>query len=295
MGFRLTCVPRFDYAAGRPTMTALGDHTATAQSGSQGLALHCSASLRADDASLRAEGMLRAGEVLRTELVWQPSPESRSAGADAAGQDQDLQRSVAWWQDWAGRCRYAAPDRAAIVRSAVTLEALTFAPSGALLAAPTTSLPESPGGGLNWDYRYSWPRDSAIGLLALLRLGQRGEARAYLDFLARTLPADGCLPVLQGVTGERPPAEREPRTLEGYDGARPVRIGNAAADHSQLDIGGEVMILISACHDGGGRVGRDAASCRARHRQLRCRPLARAGRGHLGRRARAARTTSAPR
>jgi GH15 family glucan-1,4-alpha-glucosidase len=147
----------------------------------------------------------------------------------------------AFWQEWCGRCRYRGPYGEAVRRSALVLKALSFAPSGAIVAAPTTSLPEEPGGVRNWDYRCSWLRDSAFVLQALAALGYSGEARRYCEYLrlccVQTLPD---LQVLYGIRGETELAERTLDHLDGYDGSRPVRVGNGAYRQKQLDIYGEL-------------------------------------------------------
>jgi GH15 family glucan-1,4-alpha-glucosidase len=147
-----------------------------------------------------------------------------------------------FWSAWAARCAHAGPWRDAVVRSLVTLKALTYAPTGGLVAAPTASLPEQPGGVRNWDYRYCWVRDATFMLQALLAAGYRDEALAWRDWLLRAAaghPAQ--LQIMYGIGGERRLTELELPWLPGYEGSRPVRIGNAASDQLQLDVFGEVM------------------------------------------------------
>jgi GH15 family glucan-1,4-alpha-glucosidase len=169
------------------------------------------------------------------------------APASAAEQRPDgqagklLQATREFWRGWCGRCRYRGAHDDAVRRSALVLKALSFAPTGAIVAAPTTSLPEEPGGSRNWDYRFSWLRDSSFVLHALAALGFTGEARGYCEFLrlccTKTLPS---LQVLYGIRGETSLAERELPHLDGYQGARPVRVGNDAVHQKQLDIHGEL-------------------------------------------------------
>lgn len=182
------------------------------------------------------------------------APVSAGAAANPAGEANRLMEVTrAFWQEWCARCRYDGPFGEMVRRSALTLKLLTFAPTGAIVAAPTTSLPENPGGVRNWDYRFSWLRDSAFILQALAALGYTAEARRYCEFLRlcciQTLPR---LQIIYGVGGETELPERTLEHLDGYVGSRPVRIGNAAYDQRQADIYGELADWAFIYHALGG-------------------------------------------
>jgi GH15 family glucan-1,4-alpha-glucosidase len=161
-------------------------------------------------------------------------------------------RTEAWWREWAGRCRYDGPHRDDVVRSLVTLKALTYAPTGAIVAALTTSLPEEIGGERNWDYRFCWLRDGAFTLAPLVRSGYLDEAIAWRDWLFRAIAGDpDQLQLMYGIGGEHRLTELELPWLSGYEGSKPVRIGNAASEQFQLDIFGEVLAVLFRAWEAG--------------------------------------------
>ena len=189
--------------------------------------------------STRSEFTVAEGESVAFVLTWHPSHEKRPPLVDPR---EALRTSVEDWQRWAARCRYDGPHRDAVVRSLITLKALTYVPTGGIVAAPTTSLPEELGGVRNWDYRYCWLRDATLTLGALLSAGYQDEAKAWRDWLLRAVAGDPAdLQIMYGLAGERRLPELELPWLAGHAGSTPVRIGNDAVNQLQLDVYGEVM------------------------------------------------------
>ncbi|MFH8406374.1 glycoside hydrolase family 15 protein [Streptomyces sp. NPDC018019] len=189
--------------------------------------------------STRSEFTVAAGERVAFILTWHPSHEPRPAELDPY---EALEQTLEDWRTWAAQCRYDGPYRTEVLRSLITLKALTFAPTGGIVAAPTTSLPEELGGVRNWDYRYCWLRDSTLTLNSLVTAGYTEEAAAWRDWLLRAVagnPAD--LQIMYGLGGERRLPETELPWLGGYAGSKPVRIGNAAVEQRQLDVYGGVL------------------------------------------------------
>ncbi|WP_434588308.1 glycoside hydrolase family 15 protein [Streptomyces sp. A5-4] len=186
------------------------------------------------------------GDRITFTISWQPShkdapplPEPEAA----------LEATAEFWRDWVDHCTYHGPYREAVVRSLITLKALTYAPTGGIVAAPTTSLPEDIGGSRNWDYRYTWLRDAAITLSSLLRTGYREEARAWREWLLRAVAGDPeNLQIMYGIAGERELGEAELDWLPGYENSGPVRVGNGAAGQLQLDVYGEVTEALHLAH-----------------------------------------------
>ncbi|MEU8620874.1 glycoside hydrolase family 15 protein [Streptomyces sp. NPDC048623] len=190
-----------------------------------------------------------AGEKVAFVLTWHPSHEPRPALVDPF---EALEQSLADWRAWAARCTYDGPYRDIVVRSLITLKALTYAPTGGIVAAPTTSLPEELGGVRNWDYRACWLRDSSLTLGALLSAGYAEEAAAWRDWLLRAVAGDPAdLQIMYGPAGERRLAETTLPWLRGYADSAPVRTGNAAVDQLQLDVYGEVLDSLCRAREAG--------------------------------------------
>jgi GH15 family glucan-1,4-alpha-glucosidase len=253
LDFELAVVPRFDYGALSPWLRRASGGTFTATGGDDGLVISCDGDLRAGKHDLRARIAIRTGERLRLSIAF-VSPESLDAGSPPPPEDLDdaLQRTVDWWQHWSSRGRFDGADGAAVIRSAIVLKALANPDTGAIAAAPTTSLPEAPGGALNWDYRFSWIRDSAFSVHALSELGFDTEADGFRRFVERSAAgnANG-LQIMYGIGGARRLPEVVAGHLEGYRGAAPVRVGNAASEQRQLDVYGELVELAWRWHERG--------------------------------------------
>jgi GH15 family glucan-1,4-alpha-glucosidase len=194
---------------------------------------------------------LRAGERRRFSLTYDAHGPAVLPALGAAS-DRAVERSIAWWTNWASRCSYQGPYRACVIRSLLLLKLLAFAPSGAIVAAATTSLPEKLGGDLNWDYRFCWLRDASLTVHELLDLGYPDEAAAFVGWLLHcTRLTRPRLSVLYDVYGELPKRERVLSHLAGYCGSKPVRIGNAAVSQLQLDTYGEVIdAAVQLCRRG---------------------------------------------
>jgi GH15 family glucan-1,4-alpha-glucosidase len=198
--------------------------------------------LEVADGTVAAEFEAREGARERFALLWHHSYAEAPPVEDA---DSALARTEAWWQEWSGRCRYDGPYREQVLTSLIALKAMTSETTGAVIAAPTTSLPEEIGGVRNWDYRYCWLRDSVLALEALLDAGYTDEALAFRDFLVRAGTGDPrAIQIMYGIRGERRLTEFELPELPGYEGSRPVRVGNAASEQFQLDVYGEVVAVM---------------------------------------------------
>ena len=216
--------------------------------------------LEAREGTLRGRATLQAGDVRWLSFCYDEHEANVIPDLGAAAQRR-LDFTIEWWREWSARCRHDSPYRALVQRSALALKLMTSSTSGAVLAAPTTSLPEEAGGSRNWDYRYCWIRDSALTLHAFLSLGYAEEAEAFLEWLLHaTRLTWQRFQVMYDLYGETRLDERELGHLGGYRGAAPVRIGNAAHDQLQLDIYGELLETIHVYVQAGGEL--DAAECR---------------------------------
>ena len=245
--------PRFDYGLTTPGVRSLSEQLAVVIGGADALVVQSDLGIHEG----RGARTLCAGDSAHAVVTYARPHQVRAELLSPARIVRRLNATLRFWREWSSRCTYDGPYREQVLRSALVLKGLTNAPTGALVAAPTTSLPEEIGGVRNWDYRYTWLRDSAFILYALNTLGYTDEARAFIRWLERTVAGRAeHLQVMYGVGGERMLPEVELHELEGYRGSRPVRIGNAAAGQFQLDIYGEVVDTIWLYHRYGGRIGR---------------------------------------
>ncbi|HEY3728825.1 MAG TPA: glycoside hydrolase family 15 protein [Solirubrobacteraceae bacterium] len=239
----LVCEPAFDYGRTPAEWTLADDsrHAADASGAGQTIRLRTDLPLGIEGSRIRARHTLRAGAQAYTALSW---GEDLSGPTDVDAANRRLDATVRFWRRWLDRGRFAFDHRwrEAIHRSALTIKGLTYMPTGATVAALTTSLPETPGGERNWDYRYTWMRDTTFTLQALHLLGLDWEADEFMQFVADIEPnSDGALQIMYGIDGRRDLTESLREDLSGYAGARPVRIGNGAFDQRQNDVYGAVL------------------------------------------------------
>jgi len=229
---------RFDYGQVVPWVRR-DERGVTAVAGPDAAYLDTPAPVRGQDLATFSEFTIRPGERVPFVLTWAPSWHRRPGRVDA---EHALVQTDGFWREWSGRSRITGPYRDPVQRSLITLKALSFAPTGGIVAAATTSLPEQIGGPRNWDYRYCWLRDATLTLQSLLAAGYTGEATAWRDWLLRAVAGDPAkLQIMYGLDGARRLPEQELPWLAGYEGSAPVRVGNAAADQLQLDVWGEVL------------------------------------------------------
>jgi len=235
--------PRFDYGLTEPRVEQLESDLAIAYGGPDALVLQSELPIATAEVSACAvAGTLKEGEEAYVVLTWHLPHELDPQRLPRRKIAKELESTVRSWEEWSDRCSYDGPYQEQVMRSALVLKALTNGPTGAIIAAATTSLPEEVGGERNWDYRFSWLRDSALTLNALFALGYVDEAHDYMAWLRRTTAGRAkALQIMYGVGGERYLPEIELDHLEGYRGSRPVRIGNGAASQFQLDTFGELL------------------------------------------------------
>ena len=241
---RVVVAPRFEYGAFVPRVRLTSPQTAELVGGADALWVTATRPLAAHANALRARWHLRAGDEAWVEAAWTPSLVERSPTEmpDLATMRRRLEQTVSFWREWISHCAYEGEYSQVVRRSALVLKALTYAPSGAIVAAPTTSLPEEPGGVRNWDYRYTWLRDTTLTLISLMLLGYQEEALAFERWLARTSAGRAeDVQIMYGIRGHRLLPEVELTHLEGHRGSRPVRAGNGAVKQLQLDVYGELL------------------------------------------------------
>jgi GH15 family glucan-1,4-alpha-glucosidase len=236
----IRCAPAFDYGRARTDVDIVEGSGAFFSSSAGQLVLRSTVPLEAEEGAAVGRPVLAEGEALALSLSRQGS----TRPLDVAEAEQLLGTTLTYWQQWLRRSRYRGRYREMVERSALALKLLVHQPTGALVAAPTTSLPESVGGTRNWDYRFTWVRDAAFTVYALMRLGFSEEAAAFMDWLearcTQAPPGQG-LQILYCLDGSPVPVEHSLDHLRGYRDSRPVRVGNGAADQLQLDIYGELM------------------------------------------------------
>jgi GH15 family glucan-1,4-alpha-glucosidase len=238
---RMDLTIRFDYGHLVPWVTRL-DGRLQAVGGPDALTLATPVEHRGADLSTVAEFTVGKGDSVPFVLTWHPSHRPTPDEVDV---EQAVEDTEKWWREWTDANTYDGDWEEAVDRSLITLKALTYAPTGGIVAAPTTSLPEEIGGARNWDYRFVWLRDATFTLETLMLAGHRQEALAWRDWLLRAVAGDPeDLQIMYGVAGERRLPEMELNWLAGYEGSQPVRIGNAAHQQLQVDIYGELMDAI---------------------------------------------------
>ena len=249
VAFHGELILRFGYGATVPWVRRLDDNSSRAIAGPDMVVLHASVPTHGEDLKTVTDFTVGAGEtvsfMLSYELSHRPVPER-------VDPQERLRATEKMWTEWVAKNKIKCPWDGAVVRSLITLKALTYAPTGGMAAAPTTSLPEYIGGARNWDYRFCWLRDATLTLLSLMNAGYYDEARMWRDWLLRAAAGSPQqIQIMYGIRGERRLTEWEVPWLPGYEGSQPVRIGNAAHNQLQLDIFGEVMDALHQARQGG--------------------------------------------
>jgi GH15 family glucan-1,4-alpha-glucosidase len=245
---KMELIIRYEYGSVIPWVRKAHDGL-EAIAGPDALILRTPIETQGKDLTTVAEFTVREGERIPFVLTWFASHEEPPRAVNAEHALRDTEK---FWNDWASRFEMNGPWRDAVLRSLIVLKGLTYAPTGGLVAALTTSLPEEIGGVRNWDYRYCWLRDATFTLMTLMRVGYRDEAKSWRDWLLRAIAGSGAqMQIMYGVQGERRLDEREIPWLSGYDNSGPVRIGNAASNQFQLDVFGEVLLAMHESHRAG--------------------------------------------
>jgi GH15 family glucan-1,4-alpha-glucosidase len=243
MPFRVECYPAFNYARDAHETRISGNGAAFHAPGLS-LGLASAVPLKQDGNGVFSEFTLQERQTIAFTLKEIQCDDECHLALSEREASEDFKRTVDYWLRWISKCTYTGRWREMVHRSALALKLLTYAPTGAIVAAPTCSLPEAIGGARNWDYRYTWIRDAAFTLYGLLRIGLTEEAAGFMDWIdarCHELDPDGSLQIMYGIDGRHTLTEETLDHLEGYKGSRPVRIGNGAYDQLQLDIYGELM------------------------------------------------------
>jgi GH15 family glucan-1,4-alpha-glucosidase len=245
---RSELVPRFEYGLVVPSLRKVDARTVVATDGARTLTLRSTAPIDVRDGLIVGAWEVGAGETISLVLTFT----ERAEAPPVIDPNAALSSCEEFWRGWSGRQTYGGPYREAVRRSLITLESLRYLPTGGIIAAPTTSLPQRIGGVRNWDYRYCWLRDAAITLRVLMNAGYADEADAWRAWLIRAVADDvDRVQVVYGVGGERDLTERELAWLPGYEGSVPVRVGNGAHEQLQIDAMGEVLYALSLARAGG--------------------------------------------
>jgi GH15 family glucan-1,4-alpha-glucosidase len=245
---QMELIIRFEYGLIVPWVRTAHDGL-EAIAGPDGLILRTPIETRGEDLTTVAEFTVKKGDRVPFVLTWF---ESHEEPPRAINPEHALRDTENYWREWSKRCCHKGPWAEAVVRSLITLKGLTYAPTGGIVAAATTSLPEEIGGVRNWDYRICWLRDATFTLYALMQAGYRDEAKSWREWLLRAIAGSASqMQIMYGVRGERRLEEYEIPWLAGYENSKPVRVGNAASQQFQLDVYGEVLAAMHYAHEAG--------------------------------------------